>query len=64
MIEKVVRKISLYDKRNYDLEYWLTKTPEERLAAIEYLRQQILSDKNESEQRLQRVFRITKLKQS
>ncbi len=41
MIEKVVRKQSLQDSyNNDDLAYWLSKTPEERIEAVEYLRRQ------------------------
>jgi len=41
MIEKVVRKQSLQDSyNNDDLAFWLSKTPEERIEAVEYLRRQ------------------------
>ena len=62
-MEKVIRKISLKDKRNYDLEYWLSKTPEERVAAIEFLRQQRYEAKDGSTPRLQRVVKVIKRKQ-
>ena len=62
MMEKVVRKISLKDKRNYDLEYWLSKTPEERISAIEFLRQQLYETEDGSPPRLQRVAKIIKRK--
>jgi len=63
-MEKVVRKISLRDKRNYDLEYWLSKTPEERIYAIELLRQQLYENNDGSAPRLQRILKIIKRKQS
>lgn len=59
-MEKVVRKISLKDKRNYDLEYWLSKTAEERISAIEFLRQQFYEAKEDAAPRLQRVARVIK----
>ena len=59
-MEKVIRKISLKDKRNYDLEYWLSKTPEERISAIEFLRKQFYETKDGSSPRLQRVINIIK----
>ncbi len=37
-MEITVKKISLKDNYNYDLEYWLSKTPEERFKAAEELR--------------------------
>ena len=61
---KVIKKIKLHDKTNYDREYWLSKTPEERLAALEFLRQQYFAMNNEPEPRLQRVFRIIKCERS
>ncbi len=63
-MEKVVRKISLKDKRNYDLEYWLSKSEEERISAIEFLRQQFYETKDGFTPRLQRVIRIIKRKPS
>ncbi|MBS3945876.1 MAG: hypothetical protein KGZ42_10285 [Melioribacter sp.] len=63
-MEKVVRKISLKDKRNYDLEYWLSKTPEERIYAIELLRKQLYEKNDGSAPRLQRILKIIKRKQS
>ncbi|MCX8037928.1 MAG: hypothetical protein N3D11_12940 [Candidatus Sumerlaeia bacterium] len=42
MIEKVVKKGSLAELQNpkADLEFWLSRTPEERIAAVEHLRWQ------------------------
>jgi hypothetical protein len=42
MMEKVVTKCSLrnWSKIKDDLNYWLSKTPQERIAAIEHLRRQ------------------------
>lgn len=62
-MEKVIKKISLKDKYNYDLEYWLSKTPEERISAIEFLRQQFYETENGSPPRLQRVIKIIKREQ-
>ena len=58
MIEKVVHK---RDLRNFssikeDLRYWLTQTPEERVAAVDYLRKQ----RHGSTERLQRSVRVIK----
>ena len=43
-----------------DLDFWLTKSYEERLHALESLRQQFYSYSHESPPRLQRVYRIIK----
>lgn len=63
-MEKVIKKISLRDKDNYDLEYWLSKTPEERISAIEFLRQQFYEIKDGSAPRLQRVIKFIRREQS
>ncbi|HNW16392.1 MAG TPA: hypothetical protein PLD55_10165 [bacterium] len=61
-IKKVVTKKKLGDLKNdkSDLNYWLSKTPDERILAVEELRRQYAG----SEERLQRVIRIIKRKKS
>jgi len=39
-MQKVIHKSTLDDQANGDLKYWLSKTPAERIAAVEYLRLQ------------------------
>ena len=62
MIEKVVRKGSLEDfsEAEENLAYWLSKTPEERVTAVELLRRQF----NGSSARLQRSARVIQRIQS
>jgi hypothetical protein len=61
-MEKVVHKYKLGEEPD-DLEYWLTKTPQERLAAVEQLRiNYIIIYGNGIIPRLQRVYRIVKQK--
>ena len=62
MIEKVVVKRSLQESSNAkdDLKYWLSKTPEERVAAVDYLRKQHYGDAV----RLQRTARVVQRSQS
>ena len=55
-MEKIVKIIGLREGQS-DLSYWLSKSPEERLAAIETLRQQYVRLKG-LEPRLQRVCRV------
>lgn len=61
-IVKVVTKKKLSDLKNdkSDLEYWLSKTHQERIEAVEKLRRQY----GGSDQRLQRVVRVIKRKKS
>jgi hypothetical protein len=55
MIKKVVHVKDMDDKRLTleDLKYWLSRPPEERVAAVDYLRRQF----HGSSARLQRVAR-------
>jgi hypothetical protein len=57
MIEKVVNRRNLHDPSSIkdDLVYWLRKRPEERVAAVDYLRRQF----HGSTTRLQRSIRVT-----
>ena len=62
MIRKTVQKHCLGKDSEIrkNLEYWLSRTPEERLSAVEILRRQVYGDS----QGLQRVVRVVKLSQS
>ena len=59
MIQKTVKKLNINGKEqlNYDLNYWLPRTPEERISAVEILRRQF----NGNSAGLQRTVRIIKL---
>jgi hypothetical protein len=59
MIQKVVNKRDLHDFSSIkeDLIYWLGKTPEERVAAVDYLRKQ----HHGSTEGLQRSARVISL---
>lgn len=60
MIEKKVAKHSLNDASaaSRDLAFWMSKSPAERISAVQQLRQQHSSG---TRSRLQRVVRITRL---
>ena len=62
MIKRVVKRKSLRDSVSLkdDLEYWLSKPPEERVAAVDYLRGQY----HGSTTRLQRCARTIQRAQS
>ena len=62
MIKKVVTIKDINDKQMVldDLNYWLSKLPEERVEAVEYLRRQF----HGSSERLQRVARVVQRSQS
>ena len=57
MIERVVNKLPLKSAPS-DLQYWLSKTPTERVAAVEVLRRQVIGEYSGTESRLQRVCTI------
>ena len=60
MIKKIVRRKKLStSSENEDLNYWLSKSPQERIEAVEILRKQY----NGNTERLQRVVRIIQLPQ-
>ena len=56
MIQKIVKKYRLHERTTTqdDLAYWLSKTPEERVATVDYLRTQYYGNAP----RLQRVARV------
>jgi len=56
MIQKIVKKHRLQERTTTqdDLAYWLNKTPEERVATVDYLRTQYYGNTT----RLQRVARV------
>ncbi|HEY6436233.1 MAG TPA: hypothetical protein VIY47_06560 [Ignavibacteriaceae bacterium] len=56
-MEKVLKITSVKEKQS-DYSYWLTKSPLELLAAIEFLRQQFIEHKNEFQPGLQRVCKV------
>jgi hypothetical protein len=58
-MEKVIN-IKHKGEKDNDLEYWLSKTPKERLDAIEYFRQIYIKTLPEDERRFKRVLTIVK----
>ena len=57
MIKKIVHKNNLRNLQSSkeDILYWMSRPAEERIAAVDYLRQQYYG----TTERLQRVIRIT-----
>ena len=62
MIQKIMKKagIDQFSSIKEDLTFWMSKPPEERVAAVDFLRRQY----NGNAARLQRSARIIQLKQS
>lgn len=57
-LNKSIITISSLNEPSDEKDYWATKTPQERMAAIEIMRQ-IVYDYDPSTTRLQRVLTIT-----
>jgi hypothetical protein len=60
-MDKVILRTTLRSAPS-DRAYWLSRPVEERIAALEKLRSDVLAGRPEAEQRLQRVCRVTQLK--
>ena len=59
-MEKVVHKYKLGEEPN-DLDFWLTQTPQQRLAALESLRDLYIKLTNNGiKPRLQRIYTVIK----
>jgi hypothetical protein len=58
-INLVVNKVSLHEQKS-DAIYWRLQSYEDRLAALEQIRQEFHRWKYGAEPRLQRVYTITK----
>ena len=60
MIRKVVQihRLDGFSEIRQNLEYWLSRSPEERLAAVEELRRETYGDSH----RLQRCVRVVRRK--
>lgn len=59
---KTVKKLSIKEAEIYDIEYWKSKPPEEKLDILQILRELNYDFKNESRKRFQRIYRIIKQK--
>ncbi len=53
----VVNRVKLHESDS-ELQYWLSREPAERIAAVEIIRQRIFGGTDEARQGLQRVCRI------
>jgi hypothetical protein len=62
-MEKIV-KIKYKNDKDSNLEYWLSKTPEERLQAVEILREQYIKTLSEDERRLKRILKVIEREKS
>lgn len=57
-MDNVIRVINMKDDHG-DRGFWLTKSPAERIDAVEILREQFVRFKGDVQQGLQRVYCVT-----
>jgi len=58
-IEKIITKVELKEQPN-DLSFWLSKTPQERIAALELIRYEYNREKYGPDIRFERVCRVVR----
>ena len=58
-IQSVVKKYK-FGEEPTDFNFWQTKSVDERVSALEMLRDQILRNQDGTRQRLQRIYRVVK----
>ena len=58
-IQPVVKKYK-FGEEPTDFNFWQTKSVDERVSALEMLRDQILRNQDGTRQRLQRIYRVVK----
>jgi hypothetical protein len=59
-MDKRVRKVSFQEAEDGDIQYWKKASPEEKLDAVQVLREIYYVVKNENRKRFQRIHRIVK----
>ena len=57
---KTIKKVSFKEAELSDNEYWKSKSSEEKLDTLQYLREIFYEFKNEDRKNFQRVYRIIK----
>ena len=64
-MKKIITKINAGEEVANNLKYWLTKTDDEKISAVQVLREQYFlfynkqKEYDESRKRLRRVYRVT-----
>jgi hypothetical protein len=59
-MKKPFKKITFEEAEKNDRDFWKTKTPEEKLDALQQLRELFYELNNESRKGFQRVYRVIK----
>ena len=61
-MSKEIKKMSIGEADKEDILYWKSKTPEEKLDALQELREIYYQINNESRKGFQRIYRVIKQK--
>ena len=64
MMNKAVRVVRLDESDELDFDYWLKKSPAEKLETPQFLREMVYDLKHESREGLRRFLKITRRKKS
>lgn len=59
-MEKRIKKLTIEEAEKEDITYWKSKTSEEKLDALQHLREIYYGLNNESRKGFQRIYRIIK----
>jgi len=59
-VKQSIKKLSIEEADVSDIQFWKSKSPEEKLDALQNLREIYYSMKNESRKGFQRVYRVIK----
>jgi len=59
---KAIRIVPLNKSDELDFDYWLKKSPAEKLDTLQYLREMVYDLKHESRKGLQRFLKVTRRK--
>ena len=59
-MKQSIKKLSIEEADVSDIQFWKSKSPEEKLDALQNLREIYYSMKNESRKGFQRVYRVIK----
>ena len=59
-MKRTMRKTAFEEAEKEDITFWKSKTSEEKLDALQYLRDLYYELNNESRKRFQRIYRVIK----
>jgi hypothetical protein len=64
MMNKAVRVVRLDESDELDFNYWLKKSPAEKLDTLQFLREMVYDLRHESRKGFHRFFKVTRREKS